>query len=154
MSSKQIEHCRAETLEHIHKVGEHLQTIVKELLDRAVDHDASKLKEPELSGFAQTTEKLQHTVYDSKEYHELLASLGDTIKHHYSKNRHHPEHFKNGVDDMDLIDIIEMLCDWKAATERNKNGNIFQSLTKNSERFNISDQLKNILKNTVDRYFP
>jgi len=42
------------------------------------------------------------------------------IEHHYKNNRHHPEHFNNGIDEMNLVDLIELLCDWKAASERNK----------------------------------
>ena len=44
------------------------------------------------------------------------------IDHHYANNRHHPEHWPNGINDMTLMDLIEMLADWKAATARNKNG--------------------------------
>ena len=51
---------------------------------------------------------------------------------------------------MNLIDICEMLCDWIAAVERNKNGNIKRSMEENKKRFNISDQLERILENTID----
>jgi hypothetical protein len=37
--------------------------------------------------------------------------MAPALKHHYENNRHHPEHFKNNIDDMNLIDLIEMLCD-------------------------------------------
>jgi len=50
---------------------------------------------------------------------------------------------------MSLLDVIEMLCDWKAASERTKQGSIAQSLAHNKERFGISDQLFSILTNTV-----
>lgn len=148
-----IEHCRAETLEHILHVSANIHILIHEMNKRALTHDASKLEEPELSGFAENTEKLGQTNYGSKEYQDLLDSLQDVIKHHHAKNRHHPEHFKNGVNDMDIIDVLEMLCDWIAASDRTKNGNIFQSISYNSERFKIDDQLKSILKNTINRYF-
>jgi len=50
---------------------------------------------------------------------------------------------------MTLLDVVEMLCDWKAASERTKQGSIAASLTHNKERFGISDQLAAILENTV-----
>lgn len=50
---------------------------------------------------------------------------------------------------MSLLDIQEMLCDWKAAGERYKDGSIAQSLAHNRGRFGISDQLASILENTV-----
>ena len=43
-----------------------------------------------------------------------------------------------------------MLCDWKAATLRHDDGDIQKSLDINAERFKLSPQLKQILKNTVE----
>ena len=50
---------------------------------------------------------------------------------------------------MDLTDILEMLADWKASTERTQNGDIFKSIEINSKRFGIEPQLKQILINTA-----
>ena len=49
-----------------------------------------------------------------------------------------------------LIDLIEMICDWKAASERHADGNVYKSIEINQERFGYSDELKNIFNNTVD----
>lgn len=57
------------------------------------------------------------------------------------------------VDSMTLCDLVEMLCDWKAATERNKNGNIRTSIEKNTGRYNMSPQLAQIMQNTVREMF-
>lgn len=91
--------------------------------------------------------------YGSEEYQACLKAIKPALDHHYANNCHHPEHYKNGVDDMDFIDLVEMIADWKAATKRHNDGNILKSLEKNKERFHISDQLNNILMNTVERYF-
>lgn len=56
---------------------------------------------------------------------------------------------ETGVNGMSILDILEMLCDWKAAGERYKVGNIAESLAHNRERFGLSDQLYAILENTV-----
>lgn len=45
---------------------------------------------------------------------------------------------------------IEMLCDWKAASERQLDGNILKSIDKNRTRFGISSELSDILVNTVE----
>jgi hypothetical protein len=58
----------------------------------------------------------------------------------------------NGIDGMSLVDLIEMLCDWKAATERHDDGCIKASLEHNEERFKIGGQLGMILRNTVERF--
>jgi hypothetical protein len=50
---------------------------------------------------------------------------------------------------MSLLDIVEMFCDWKAASERTKQGSIMQSLGVNQKRFGIDAQLLAIFENTV-----
>jgi hypothetical protein len=51
---------------------------------------------------------------------------------------------------MSLFDLTEMLMDWKAASERHPGGtNILRSVEISSDRFSVSDQLKQILLNTV-----
>ncbi len=50
---------------------------------------------------------------------------------------------------MTLVDLIELLCDWKAATMRHSTGNIRESIEKNQRRFGYSDALKQIFLNTV-----
>jgi hypothetical protein len=52
---------------------------------------------------------------------------------------------------MDLFDLIEMLLDWKAATERHNDGHIYKSISINKTRFNISPQVEQIFINTADR---
>lgn len=55
----------------------------------------------------------------------------------------------SGVYGMNLIDLVEMLADWKAASLRHADGYIMTSLEINKARFGISDQLARILENTV-----
>lgn len=50
---------------------------------------------------------------------------------------------------MSLLDVLEMLCDWKAAGMRHADGNFGESLEINWKRFHISDQLQSILINTA-----
>ena len=78
--------------------------------------------------------------------------MGEALKHHYEVNSHHPEHFDNGINDMTIIDVIEMLCDWCAATDRHEDGDIIQSIKHNTGRFELGDVLSNILLNTVRSY--
>ena len=86
----------------------------------------------------------------SPEYNAMLAQLKPALDHHYQHNRHHPEHFKNGIKDMNLVDLVELICDWKAASLRHADGNIRKSIEKNQDRFGYSDELKQILMNTVE----
>lgn len=143
----------SETLKHVNEVRDNVWTLIRELDKRAQVHDASKFDEPERSIFAENTPKLAKTEYGTPEYDKLLEEVKPAIEHHYAKNTHHPEHWPNGIEDMDLLDLVEMLSDWAAATRRNKNGNIHKSIQHNKERFGMSDQLAKIFTNTVNRYF-
>jgi hypothetical protein len=144
-----IEQSRQDTLEHIEKVRAWLNVCRNLLETRAEVHDASKLREPELSGFAQAKQRLAGAVYGSPEYQALLDESRPIITEHYRVNSHHPEHYPNGIAGMSLLDVLEMLCDWKAAGERTKDGSIQRSLDVNVTRFGIDPQLEVILRNTV-----
>jgi hypothetical protein len=139
-----------DTLKHIGRVAELLDRIGDLLMDRADRHDASKLVDPEKAAFDVLTPRLKGLTYGSDEYKASLREMKPALDHHYAHNSHHPEHYIEGVNGMSLLDVVEMLCDWKAATERHADGSIRQSLLHNFERFNISPQLANILINTVE----
>lgn len=139
-----------DTRKHINRVGLYLAIIQGCLSERADLHDESKLLSPEKECFDEITPLLEGLTYGSEEYKATLERMKPAIKHHYESNRHHPEYFDNGINDMNLIDLIEMICDWKAASERHADGDIYKSLMINKERFGISDQLLQILRNTVD----
>ncbi len=141
---------QAETRKHIARVGELLHKFAIELLKRADQHDASKLEEPEVSVFDRVTPRLRGLTYGSEKYKVALEDMGPALKHHYDANRHHPEHFLNGLGGMNLADLAEMICDWKAASERHDDGDIHRSIAQNGERFGYSTPLLEIFMNTVD----
>ena len=148
-NNKDLQHqAMIDTLAHINTVFKLLNNISQILIGRAMTHDHTKLEEPELSLFAKWGPKLKQLEYGSDAYKEALKNMGEALKHHYDNNRHHPEHFKNGIDDMDLIDLIEMVCDWKAATLRMKEGDFSKSLEYNQKRFKMNPQLVKIIKNS------
>lgn len=148
---------RPETYAHISRVRDFLFRARENLQQRAHDHDQSKLVEPELSAFNIATPKLAVMEYGSEEYKQSLCDLGPALAHHFERNDHHPEHFENGVRGMSLMALIEMLCDWRAASERTKQRTddpekmaTFESgLAFNKERFGISDDLYDVLVNTA-----
>lgn len=138
-----------DTKAHIARVAD-MVTLCSDLLElRAMTHDESKLKSPEKEIFDEMTPKLKDSTYGSEEYKGFLASMKPALDHHYAHNSHHPEHYPNGIDGMTLLDLLEMLCDWKAAGERHADGSIERSLRVNKDRFKIGDQLQGILENTA-----
>lgn len=139
-----------ETLKHIEFVMQLLATMQHEIARRMFSHDRSKLQSPELEMFEIYTDKLAAFNYGSAEYEQCRQEmLKMALKHHYENNRHHPAFFKEGVIEMNLIDLIEMLCDWKASSLRNPNGDIWFSIEHNANQFNLEPQLVKILQNTV-----
>ncbi len=138
-----------ETVKHRTLVGTFMADIIDQLEERAMTHDNSKLGSPELEGFAKVVKGLAELEYGSEEYKAKLREIQPAVQEHYCKNSHHPEHFKNGLMEMDLLDVIEMLADWKAATKRHKTGDIIKSLEINAKRFNIEPMLLAVLVNTV-----
>lgn len=141
------------TMRHIEKVRNYINKVITNLLNRAEKHDQSKLESPEVELFTEFTPKLAATTFGSQEYNEYKKQMGVALEHHYANNRHHPEHHKNGVNDMTLLDLIEMLTDWKAASERHNDGNILKSIELNGQRFEMSPQLIRIFENTAKELF-
>lgn len=141
-----------QTREHIENVRNLLNMMVRELLRRGEIHDQSKLGDLERSTFVEFTPKLKNSTYGSEEYKGFLREMKPALDNHYANNRHHPEHFKNGIADMDLIDVLEMLLDWKAATLRHKDGDLEKSIEINTERFGMDPQTVAFLTNTARNF--
>ncbi|MEX0598131.1 MAG: DUF5662 family protein [Candidatus Paceibacterota bacterium] len=175
------EDCLRDTKEHITQVRKFMLMFAEELTQRALVHDQSKLKSPELEIFTEYTPKLKESTYGSREYKEFLKEMKVALKHHYSNNSHHPEHYtkyvcngcfseynekpdkcygcgysqlqeESDIAQMDLADIVEMICDWKAATLRHNDGDIRESIDINKDRFKYSDDLHEIFHNTVKMF--
>ena len=155
---------RPETRKHIRRVQTYMHRAVNRLVLRAVNHDASKLAHPEVEAFDEWTPRLATMEYGSAEYKASVKALGPALEHHYANNSHHPEHYPNGIRGMSLLDLLEMICDWKAASERMRpsapaapgrpaapkySADFLAGLALNQERFGYSDELREILENTA-----
>lgn len=188
---------RPDTLKHIDQVQQYLGAAVRQLTDRAIQHDLSKLSPPEVSIFDEFTPKLKDSTYNSVEYRQFLQDMRPALEHHYTHNSHHPEHhdqwqcptcertytranvpspgfpdsshrwcqnchngaypgyhetsliLQPGIDRMGMLDLLEMLCDWKAASLRHADGDLRQSIETNQTRFQYSDEMKNLLLRTA-----
>ena len=138
-----------ETMRHIEQVRGLLAFFVVELLERGRQHDQSKLEPPEVQLCTELTPRLAKCTYGSAEYQGFLKDLKPALTHHYARNRHHPEYHKRGIRDMNLVDLVEMFCDWKAASTRHDDGNINKSIEINADRFGMGPELVNILENTA-----
>lgn len=142
---------RTDTINHINRVKELSSRFCAIFLKQVTQHDKTKLESPEKELFDKYTPLLKSLTYGSDEYKQSLNNLQVALKHHYDNNSHHPEHYVDGVNDMTLFDIIEMFCDWKAATERHADGDLNKSFEINKDRFKINDQLIKIFQNTAKK---
>jgi hypothetical protein len=138
-----------ETNKHIRNVQLVMSQVIMQLINQSRLHDVSKFDEEEADLFAEVTPELGKYPYGSEEYKANLAKIKPAIDHHNLNNFHHPENHVKGIAGMSLIEIIEMICDWIAASKRNPNGDVITSIEMNQKRFGYSDELKQILINTA-----
>lgn len=138
-----------DTIAHVAKVQFNLSAVIANLAERSTVHNRSKFEEPELSGYESLQKSLQGARYGTPDYRAALGAHEGVIMHHYAANTHHPEHWPNGIADMSLLDIIEMLADWKAENDRN-GGDFGHSLDVSIARFHFDDdRIGEILINTA-----
>ncbi|MEK4529804.1 DUF5662 family protein [Paenibacillus sp. FSL H8-0104] len=141
-----------DTHTHIENVQRYMQVFAAQLHARSMVHDKSKLEEPEKSILHQNTVEYKSYKIGSPEYKAHLKKVKVALDHHYAMNSHHPEHYKNGVAGMDLLDIVEMFCDWMVACREHGDGDIVLSILENRKRFGYSDEVTQILVNTAARF--
>ena len=140
-------------VDHRARVAGYMQIVATELFRRAALHDNSKLASPEFEAYDAAFPELQKYPYGSPELRAVYKSMKPALKHHFEANDHHPEHFEAGINQMSLIQLIEMLCDWLAASERSQTA-FSTGFEMNKERFSINDQLFEVLRNTVMQIAP
>lgn len=98
---------------------EELKQAIKDIAPDVETHDASKFGDDEFDAYRA---KYYQTAEEAKadEYTQRLLSdkAEEAWVHHYTANKHHPNHYVDintgEVRDMELKDIIHMLCDWLA----------------------------------------
>lgn len=137
-------------LKHIEATHKYFNKCIRDITDRQERHDQSKLEKLEVETFEVYTPKLKSATYLSPEYNQFLKEMKPALDNHYKVNKsHHPEGNERGIRGMDLLDLVEMIVDWKASGLRMKDGDIFKSIEMNQKRFGYSDELKDIFNNTA-----
>ena len=141
---------RDATFEHQAVVRQGLKAVANQLIVRGRNHDKSKLTDKELPYFAMS-DSLKKLPYGSEKYYEQFTRmLKPAVTHHHANNRHHPEYHENGIADMNLVDMTEMVVDWNASAERQGGDhNVFKSINHNRTRFRIKKDMAQLLWNTA-----
>ena len=136
-------------LKHKGLVQKYLHTLSQELEVRAIAHDLSKLGIDEFNGFVAINRVAREHPYGSKEYKASLKD-NDVIDLHFSRNPHHPEYHDALVTDMGLLDIIEMVCDWKAACVTYGKTTLLEALEVQIERFGLTKEQLYLIKLIIE----
>lgn len=137
---------------HINRVRQKIYVLINGLNERAINHDKSKLEEPEFSLWKKMDQEPRYP-YGSPEYKDKVKRYSKLFDMHYEKNPHHPEHFQNGISDMTIIDLAEMMCDWISYKDNIRVTEAIEIVEKQSARFGYSDEIKNLLINTLLYYY-
>ncbi len=141
------------TLRHIKRVAELVGNFAIDMIRRGQVHDDSKFFPVELEpleALQALTDAEGNAPFGSEEYERRKTLLAPMLEHHYAFNSHHPEHYENEIDGMDLGDLVEMFFDWKAASERGEEPSM--NLTYSAARYQMSPQLVSIFQNTCKSY--
>jgi hypothetical protein len=139
-----------DTMPHKINVLKVMGVAIEELTERAKKHDNSKMVSPEVEMYDKYIPMLHETEYGTDEYYAIKDKMREEgLNHHYEVNDHHPEHFKNGIADMNLIQMLEMICDWTAASMLSDTP-IREGIKKNQNTNNFSDDLFEILARTSE----
>lgn len=139
-------------LKHKEKVRRRLLFLSDELKKRADEHDDSKLKNPEIRYLIEMDKEPRYP-YNSPEYFNKMKRWQKFFGHHYDNNRHHPDHFRNGILDMTLTDICEYLVDIISYYDEMHVHDGMDTIEKQQGRFGLDNQLSQILVNTLIEYF-
>lgn len=159
-------------ISHVSRVRKHLDVIIRLLYNRKLMHDASKLSEEELPIWEKMDSEPRYE-YGSPEYFDKIKRYKKVFDIHYKKNRHHPEHYPEGVWNMTIIDIIEMMCDWLGYRDSLSYTDAIKIVAEQMFRYKIINQeeyeqtlsnpiilkkedpniLKIVILNTLKRYF-
>lgn len=140
-------------LRHREIVRKNFNLFIAKLHERSDLHDLSKFLEDEFDGFQKADEAGLYTKFGTGEYKKLIAE-NEGIRLHYQRNTHHPEHYKDGsegishvfeVEKMSFLDIVEMVIDWKSASET-YGKNFMEGLDYSLERFRCDEKCRWLIK--------
>ena len=117
---------------------EALEGVDLEAFDEVIEeHDESKFSEEEFEAYAQRW-------FGNK---EKTFEYEQAWEHHYMNNEHHPEYWNR--EDMPLIYILEMICDWGSFSIEKKDlkelSDFYYNKAQDDPEKNLSDATKEII---------
>lgn len=110
------------------------------LKKRGECHDASKFNLPERKPYIYLSwwHKCKNEGIDYNYPANVETEVNAAIEHHKKINLHHPESHKD-VNDMELLDIVEMVCDWTAMAQEYRNKSCYSYAIENINNWSFSN---------------
>lgn len=138
---------------HVIRVKKNMAILMCDLEERARTHDMSKTQSPEKEGYDKYIPLLRTAKYGTEAYNKIREDMRkDCLDHHYEVNRHHPEHFENGIRDFTIVDLFEYFVDCYSSSLLSDTP--FEEGVKiNAKKHNLPPELVQIFINTVREYF-
>jgi len=125
-----------------------LQRISDILVNRGDLHDIDKFEEAMFEDFYLNIPKFTNVSFGEIEWENAMESI-KTMNNHYAVSPHHIQHYPNGINGVNLIDLLEMIVDWKSANNAYGDVKLSEALIIQKKRFGIDDQLYKIIVNTA-----
>lgn len=85
-----------------------------------------------------------------EEFVSTLDSKNKDLKSTIEILKDYIDVLRSPINNMNILDIGEMFCDWNASSKRQNDGNLRSTIGSNGKRFKISQQLTNIFENSID----
>lgn len=129
-----------EVLRHNGLVRAFISKLANALEMRGLEHDMSKFGFDEFGTIVCIKGIARRFAYGSPEYEAELNANREALNEHLLHNRHHPECHPGGIDDMSLLDIVEMVCDWMAANAMYGKPTWGEAVAVHAERFGLEEK--------------
>jgi hypothetical protein len=112
--------------------------LARELIKNSMIHDISKFEKFEFDHIFDRNDPL----------------FNKALEHHYRHKfgTHHPQHFQDGIHEMNRVQIAECVCDWKARSEEFGTSFIYWIEHTATKRFNFckSDSVYDTIHELTD----
>lgn len=138
-----------------------LKSAVEELSkERIENHDLSKYSEEEFEPYRAkyyATEKELSGLTDEDK--QLIDNNADiAYEHHYKNNPHHPKYWIDDKTkkptDMDILSIVEMICDWEAMSIKFGSSTLdWYNNKADEEKKDMTNNTKNIVELLLNKLF-
>ena len=126
--------------EHREEVADALYALADAISRRARIHDRDKLKGKNFRDYVEVSKIGRTHPFGSEAYAEAMKphkAEGGVVDRHFKANPHHPEFYDIPKVQMNFLDIIEMVCDWRAAARTYGTGRLSESVAYQKQNMDL-----------------